>query len=246
MRRALLGFGIGSYALGLIAMAPAALVDAGLQRASDGKVRLAEAQGTLWSGTGQIEILDASRKTGIATDIAWHVMPLSILRGQLVCEVDLHAQGRPFPVTISFSRIELANAEIKLPVGVLGLGVPQLAPLELTGDLALHVASLSLERSRIDGNAMLRWQAAGSRLVTISPLGSYEFQLEGKGSSIEVVLRTLEGPLQLDGAATWTTGARPAMSITARVLPQQREQLAPLLQLIAVERGDGSFAVQLQ
>jgi hypothetical protein len=104
---------VGAYALALIATAPATLADAGLQGASDGRLRLAEAQGTLWSGSGQIEIRDPGGRTGVAKSVAWHVVPESLLRGHLVCEVELERATKRFPVTISLSRIELANADIR-------------------------------------------------------------------------------------------------------------------------------------
>ena len=244
-RWSLLAIGLGAYALALIATAPATLVDAGLQRASHGRLRLAEAQGTLWAGSGQIEIRDAGGRTGVAKALAWRVVPESLLRGHLVCEVGLDPSARRFPVTISLSRIELANADISLPATVLGLGVPKLAPLGLTGEVLIHVASLSIARGAMEGNATVRWRAAGSSLTPVSPLGDYEVRLDGEGMTIHAFLRTIEGPLQLDGKGSWTQGDRPAFLAMARVPSQHQEQLAPLLRLIAVERGEGRFELQL-
>jgi general secretion pathway protein N len=246
MRWRLLGLGIGAYAIGLIAAAPATLVDAGLQRASDGRLRLAEAQGTLWSGAGQIEIRAAGGRTGVAKSLAWLVLPASLLRGHLVCEVELDQAARRFPVTISLSRIELAGADINLPAAVLGLAVPKLAPLRLTGDARLHVESLSVGRGGMQGNATLQWLAAGSALTPVSPLGDYELRLKDEGAMVHASLRTLHGPLQLDGKGSWAKGGPPVFLATARIPPQHQQQLAPLLRLIAVERGDGSFELQVK
>ena len=244
-RWSLLAIGLGAYALALIATAPATLVDAGLQRASHGRLRLAEAQGTLWAGSGQIEIRDAGGRTGVAKALAWRVVPASLLRGHLVCEVGLDPSARRFPVTLSLSRIELANADINLPATVLGLGVPKLAPLGLTGEVLIHVASLSIARDAMEGNATVQWRAAGSTLTPVSPLGDYEVRLDGEGMTIHAFLRTIEGPLQLDGKGSWTQGDSPAFLAMARVPSQHQEQLAPLLRLIAVERGEGRFELQL-
>ncbi len=237
--------GLGAYILALIATAPATWVDAGLQRASHGRLRLADAHGTLWSGSGQIEIRDTGGRTGVIKALAWRVVPESLLRGHLVCDVALEQAPRRFPVTISLSRIELANADISLPAAALGLGVPELAPLELSGEVQIQIPHLSIERSGTRGNATLQWRAAGSALSRVSPLGDYELRLEGEGPAVRAVLHTLQGPLQLDGKGTWTHGDRPAFLATARVPPQHQLQLAPLLRLIAVERGDGSFELQL-
>ena len=162
-----------------------------------------------------------------------------------VCEVRLEQATRGVPVTLSLSRIELANADISLPATVLGLGVPKLAPLGLTGDVLIHVASLSIARDAMEGNATLQWHAAGSTLTPVSPLGDYEVRLDGEGMTVHAFLRTIEGPLQLDGKGSWTRGDSPAFLAMARIPPQHQQQLAPLLRLIAVERGEGRFELQL-
>lgn len=245
-RWSLAAIGLVAYALGVITTAPATLIDAGLQRISHGKLRLVEAQGTLWSGSGKIEIRDTGGRSGVAKSIAWRVLPASLLRGHLVCEVGLEQATKRFPVTISLSRIELANADISLPAAALGLGVPKLAPLGLTGDVLIHVASLSIARDGMEGNATLQWRAAGSTLTPISPLGDYELNLDAEGATVHVLLRTIQGPLQLDGKGSWANGDNPDFLAIAGVPPQHQQQLGPLLRLIAVERSAGSFELQLK
>ena len=241
----LIALGLSAYALGLIATAPATLIDARLAQASAGGLRLAEARGTLWSGTGQIEIRDASRSSGIAKSIAWRIRPAYLLRGKLLYEVALDHAPMRFPVTISPSRIEVADADINLPAAALGLGAPKLAPLGLTGDMLLHVARLAFGRDSIQGNATLQWRGAGSAFTRISPLGDYELRLEGDGAAVRASLRTLQGPLQLDGQGSWAAGRNPVFRGNARVPPPQQQQLAPLLRMIAVERGEGRFELIL-
>lgn len=241
----LIALGLSAYALGLIATAPATLIDARLAQASAGGLRLAEARGTLWSGTGQIEIRDANRSSGIAKSIAWRIRPAYLLRGKLRYEVALDHAPMRFPVTISPSRIEVADADINLPAAALGLGAPKLAPLGLTGDMLLHVARLAFGRDSIQGNATLQWRGAGSAFTRISPLGDYELRLEGDGAAVRASLRTLQGPLQLDGQGSWAAGRNPVFRGNARVPPPQQQQLAPLLRMIAVERGEGRFELIL-
>ena len=242
----LIGLGLGVYAIGLIAMAPASLIDAGLQQATESRLRLTDARGTLWSGTGQLEMRDWMQRTAVARSIAWRVLPLYFLRGQFRCEVGLDEAAKPFPVTISPSQIQVADADINLPAAALGLIEPKLAPLGLSGDVLLHVARLALGRKAIEGNATLQWRGAGSAYTRVSPLGDYELRFEGEGTTVRASLRTLQGPLQLDGQGSWTRGANPAFLGTARIAPEQRQQLAPLMRMIAVERGDGSFELQLK
>ena len=244
-RRYLIAIGLFVYTVTVIATAPATLVDSGLQRASNGRLRLAEAQGTLWSGAGQIEVRDSGGRTGVAKSLAWRFLPQSLLRGHLVCEVELDQSARRFPVTISLSRIELANADVSLPATVLGLGVPKLAPLGLTGNVLLHIASLTIERKAMQGNATLQWRDAGSVLTPISPLGDYELRLDGEGATVHAYLRTIQGPLRLEGKGSWANGNHPVFLATAQVASQHQQQLGPLLRLIAVDRGEGSFELRL-
>jgi general secretion pathway protein N len=240
-----IAIGIGAYVFALIAMVPATLVDAAVQHASHGRVRLAEAQGTLWSGSGQIEVRDAGGRSGIAKTLAWHALPESLLRAHLVFEVELDQSSKPFPLTLALSRIELANADISLPATVLGLGVPKLAPLGLSGEVLIHVPNLSIARAGMQGNATLQWHDAGSALTPVSPLGNYEVRLDGEGTTGHAYLRTIEGPLWFDGKGSWTQGANPDFLVTARVSPEYEKQLTPLLSLIAVEREQGRFEVLL-
>jgi general secretion pathway protein N len=77
--------------------------------------------------------------------------------------------------------------------------------------------------------------------MPISPLGDYEVRFKAVGPAVHAALSTLEGPLQLEGKGTWSSGAPPSFLATARVPAQHQEQLSPLFRLIAVERGAGSF-----
>jgi general secretion pathway protein N len=245
-RSRLLAIGVVAYALALIATAPATLIDANLRSASHGRLRLAEARGTLWSGSGRVEIREADGRTGVGRNVVWRVMPESLLRGRLLCPAGLAEAAGRFPVTLSFSRVELANADVSLPAAVLGLAVPRLAPLGLTGEVLIHVGHLSFAGGEMEGNATLRWRAAGSALTPVSPLGEYELRLDGGGAMVHAALSTLSGPLQLEGKGSWKFGDNAAFLGTARVPPQHREQLAPLLRLIAVENGRGAFELQLK
>jgi hypothetical protein len=242
----LVAIGVVTYLFGIIFIAPATLIDAGLQRIAHGKLRLVEVQGTLWSGSGQIEIRDRGGRAGVAKSVAWRIMPESLLRGNIVCEVQLEPSSKGIPVMLSLSGITLANADISLPAAALGLGVPQLAALGLTGDVLLHIASLSIEPRQMRGRGTLQWREAGSVFTPTSPLGDYELSFDGDSATVQVLLQTLHGPLQLDGKGSLASGRNPDFLAIAQVPAQYLEQLGPLLRLIAVERGSGSFELRLQ
>lgn len=241
----LLGLALCAYALGLAATAPASLVDHALEQASEGRLRLAEARGTLWSGSGQLELRDRMQRSGVARSIDWRVRPAYLLRGQLRCEVGLDLAPKRFPVTLSPAGLEVADADVNLPAAALGLAEPKLAPLGLTGDVLVHIARLVFLGSTVRGSATLQWRSAGSAYTPISPLGDYELRFEGEGATVRASLRTLQGPLQLEGQGSWASGRNPTFLGTARVPPEHLQQLGPLMRMIAFDRGEGRFTLQL-
>jgi general secretion pathway protein N len=237
------GVGLAAYVLFLLMLAPASLLDSGLRRASDGRLRLAQAQGTLWSGHGQLEIRDDGGH-GVGKALSWTLQPRGLLRGRLDIDVDIDHAARHIPLRIAMRRIEASDIDLTLPASTLGLAVPGIAPLGPSGELAVHVAKFSLVGDAASVDGVVTWRDAGSALTSIAPLGSYELRLGGEAGALHATLRTISGPLHLDGSGSMRGTGPAVFSAIARVDPPQRSQLAPLLRLIAVERGDGDFVLQ--
>ena len=242
----LLAAGLAVYVGALLAMAPATLADLGLRHVSHGRMRLAGAHGTLWAGSGSVEVRDTAGRTLLSRSVAWRFRPAPALRGRLAYEVVLEPGSPPASLIVSGSRIELAHADVSLPAAVLGLASPVLATLDLMGVVRLDVPDLAIERGAVRGNATLRWRAAGSARSPVFPLGDYEMRVEAKGAEGLATLHTLKGPLQLRGHGSWGNGRAPAFATVAEVPGELREQLSPFLRLIAVERGAGRFDLQVR
>ena len=249
MRWGLLAAGIGAYAAALIALLPATLLDAVVQDASKGRIRLTEARGTLWSGSGRIEIRDAGGISGYGKPVTWRALPLALLRAQLACELVLDPGSPPIRLSAARSGLHLSQADIRLPAAAAGLALPKLALLRLGGELRVQVTELVIDGGAMRGSALLEWRAAASALSPVSPLGDYALELQGEGPITRATLRTLKGPLHLDGTGSWASGQMPAFGATARVPagepPEVLQRLAPFLRLIAVEQPDGSFQLKI-
>jgi general secretion pathway protein N len=246
-RWSLLAAGALIYLLLLVAMAPATLFDAIFRDLSAGKLRLAEARGTVWSGAGQITLVDPVRKSGLSKPLSWHFVPASILLGHLVCELTPDSSKPRIVARIYPNRIEIGEADVTAPAALLGILVPKLGPFGLGGELQLRTTGLVFGNGNpIKGLASIRWRAASSVHTPVSPLGDYEFVFENQGNAAAMRLRTLEGPLQLDGNGSWHSGTRPVFAATARVPSQYQERLEPFMRMFAAERGAGTFELQLQ
>lgn len=247
---ALVATGVAIYVSGLIVLAPAELLNLGLQRASQDRLRLAAADGTLWSGRGMIEMLDSAGRNVTATAVTWNLKPASLLLGQLRVDLQVGQSSPVFPLRWSRSGLSIEHAEIRLPAMVLGLWQPQLAVLGLTGEMQLIIPALSIDHRRdhqqAHGQLTLRVRDTGSSFTPIFPLGDYQLRLDGKGSEVSIQLETLKGPLQIDGHGSWKLGKTPEFLAVAQLAPELMVPLAPLLRLIAVERATGRFELRFK
>ena len=244
MRWRWIAAGVAVYVAALVVSLPATWLDAGLQRASDGRMRLAAATGTIWSGIGQLEVRDMARRQSWSRPVSWRWRPGGLLRARVAYDLSLDPEQAPTTVTMSWAQIEAKGIDLALPAAAVGLGVPALAPFGLVGELHIKAADLVLARHATLGSATVQWRGAGSVLSPVQPLGDYELRLVADGPAIRASLHTLTGPLQLDGSGTWVYGSRPAFLATARVAPPFQQQLSPFLQLFAVEQGAGTFRMQ--
>ena len=235
-----------AYVVALIAFAPARLVDAALDRATGGRLRLSAPGGVLWAGRGHLELRDPQVQGAVVRPVEWRLKPAALREGRIGFEV--RAQGAPQPFTVAFSwgRLEVSAARLTLPAEALGLALPQLGALELTGTVSLDVPSAVWENGELTAGAAVRWRSAGSALSRISPLGSYELRLDCARSIARVALSTIEGALELTGSGAWTLGERPRLRASARVAPPYRPQLEPLLRLMGAEREPGRFELELK
>lgn len=239
-------FACGVYLVSLGLLAPATLIDQHLEQATGGRLRLTGASGTVWSGTGVLELRHAGKRLGNGHRIDWRLRPLSLLRGAPVYDTHWVARKDVVIVRPGVARVGIENLEATLPASALALVMPRLAALDLSGTLQLRIDSLELGQSTLSGKARLAWSLAGSALTPVHPLGDYELRVNGSESKVSVTLHTLQGPLNLQGEGTWAQGAPPTFFATARAPKPLDRQLAPVLRLIGTERRDGSFELLLK
>ena len=237
---------VAAYALALAVRAPATLVDNALQSFSNGRMRIAVAQGSIWSGSGVLEVLGNSGSAPMSQAIRWDVRPASILMARIDTDIGLGNNDRPIPVSVSAFTLEVGASQIKLPATALALAEPRLKPLDLQGEIQLRTNGLKFRRSGMTGSIDALWESAGSSYSPVSPLGSYLLQLEADGQAMRGQLQTRDGPVRIEGQGAWQMGTKPDFRAEVKVPPEMREQLNPLLRLISVQRDEGTFDLQLR
>lgn len=249
-------WGLSGALLGLLVsvlvFAPARWLAAVAGQASGGQVLLQEARGTVWSGSAQLLFTGgagSAAATRLPSRLGWQLQPgLTGLAVRLEASCCL-AQPWGFQLQPSWNGAQLlvldspSDRPSVWPAQLLaGLGTPfnTLAP---QGQLALSSQGLRLTwaagRLQMAGQAQLDVQALSSRLSTLRPMGSYRFTLSG-GAAPELLLATLQGPLQLSGRGQWV-GGRLRFTGEASSAPEHQAALSNLLNIIGRRSGARSI-----
>ncbi|MGM9488695.1 type II secretion system protein N [Ideonella sp. YS5] len=251
--------------LALVAFAPASWLADAVERASGGRLLLAEAEGSLWRGSALPVLTGGAGSKDAAvlpSRLDWSISPffggLRLKVAQPCCiDPGLELEWRP-----GWNKVAIAVKPAAGPVGhwpaawLEGLGAPW-NTLRPGGQLRLATQGLVLESQggvwHVRGSADLDWLQASSRLSTMEALGSYRIGLvgtpadpvaDGAGAKAPagrptISLRTLDGALQLNGNGQW--GER-GLKFTgeARAAPGFETALSNLLNIIGRRNGAAS------
>ncbi|HEX6706327.1 MAG TPA: type II secretion system protein N [Albitalea sp.] len=250
-RWAIIGVVVGGL-IGVIAFAPAAWLAGAVASATNQRLLLADARGTVWSGsavpvlTGGPGSHDASALSGrMEWTLGLKGLGLELLARQSCClNGTVAVQVKP-----GFGRM---NVTLVPPLGgwigqwpsawLGGMGTP-FNTLQLGGAIRLTSPGISFEsvqgRWLVRGRADVELVNASSRLSTLDSLGSYRLTLNGDPSgsgASQLTLSTTEGALQLSGNGTWgANGVR--FRGEARAASGDDAALANLLNIIGRREG---------
>lgn len=240
--------------LGLLTHAPASWLAAALASATDQRLLLADARGSVWSGsavavmTGGPGSRDASALPG-RLDWSFGLAPEDRSRIELRVRQDccittpMRLRVEPGLGRLRVS-LQAGRAEVgQWPAAWLtGLGLPFNAVrpggmLRLTGD-AFSVEAVQ-GRWRVSGRAELEVLGLSSALAPVDTLGSYRLVVSGDATTQDgarVSLDTLQGPLRMSGSGQWV-GPRLRFRGEASADAPAQAMLNNLLNLLGQRRG---------
>lgn len=220
VRWAIAGILLGLVA-GLVLFAPATWLASAVASATQQRLLLAEARGTIWSGsaipvlTGGADSRDASFLPG---RLEWSLSPRlygAQLAVRQACCINGEAvlQIRPGLNRLRVTLLPQTGWVGQWPSAWLGgLGTPW-NTMQLGGNVRIVSPGFSVEsvegRWRLEGSANVDLVSVSSRLTTLDTLGTYRVTLSGgaDGNSATLLsLSTQDGPLQLTGSGTWGPG----------------------------------------
>lgn len=237
----------------LVAFAPATWLASAVARATDHRVLLAQADGTVWSGNAVLVLTGGPGSRDAATlpgrlswtlRLAGTVLQLD-LRQDCCINGTASLQVRPGLGRTEITLLPRPDWVAQWPSGLLGgLGTPW-NTLQLGGAIRLSSPGISFQqvagRWQVQGRADIDVLNASSPLTTVEQLGSYRLSLFSNPEGlVQTALSTTEGALQLSGEGIWgPTGMR--FRGEARASEGNEEALNNLLNIIGRRQGERSI-----
>jgi general secretion pathway protein N len=232
-----------------VVFAPAQWLAVALYQASDGRVSLANASGSVWDGSAQLVLsggAGSEKSTALPGALNWHIRPvwagLSV-KIDADCCTQQALQVQALATGWGSVRVQVEDGQSHWPAGLLaGLGTPW-NTVQAQGQINAATQGWQMDwnqgRLNLSGRLQLDALHVSSRLSTISPMGSYRFTLLG-GTTPSLQLETLEGSLQLSGQGQWV-GQHLRFTGVASAAPERVEALSNLLNILG--RRDGARSI---
>lgn len=225
-------------ALVVAVRAPAAWVGDRLQ--AQGRLRLIDARGTVWSGSAMLGLSDGRQVMLVPGRVTWTIGLAVIGTGRVTADIAHPALTAPLRVTVAAQSVALRAGQAELPAALLvALGTP-FNTVRPGGALAVRWTDLEFKGGVLAGDLQVDWREAQSALSTVAPLGSYRLQITGAGDTARVQLDTLRGPLRLQGSGT-VKGGRVSFKGNASAEPQMRAALIGLISVLGRRVGDDAI-----
>lgn len=238
-----------------VAWAPASWLAQAVASATGDRVQLADARGTVWSGTAVLLLSggpgsrDASALPG---RLRWDIGLSQAFSPQLRVH---HPCCQETPAILGL-RAGIGTLGLTLPAQPGGLGAWPAAwlaglgtpfnTLQMSGTIRASTSGAALQwaegRLMMQGSVQLEFADVSSRIVAVDTLGSYRVVLAGGAAQPDapvLTLQTIQGPLQLSGTGRWT-GARLRFTGEASAAEGSEAALNNLLNVIGRRSGPRS------
>ncbi len=221
MRTAALLLVIGLLLMGAVAaFAPATLVDRRLAALTDGNLRIAEAQGTVWAGRGTLTDARGSWQL----PLAWQLSAAAITRGMVEASIAPVAGTTPAGmVRVDGSDVSLSQFAVEVPAIALAAALPARDAVALGGVIVVSTPAFAFDGTRGTGSLDATWRNArghvagrtldlGTIDVTLAP---QDVRLAGRvvnrggDVKLDAAIALAAKVLTVDGTLAPNTGAGP-------------------------------------
>jgi general secretion pathway protein N len=226
--------------------APATLVDREVNTLTGGRLRVADATGTLWNGAGTLILLPYAARV----PVRWHIDALPLLRAHLSGTLGRDTAEAPQSAfdlgsdDFAIHRFTLAvPAEALFRAG----GVPSVIAAA-GGSVDIRADDFAMRHGLFTGGFIVRWQGAsipGLRPDLRFALGDVRLEAAGSGAELRSALSNAGGDVEITGALTLS--ATGAARVDARLKPRsgidadRSKSITTALSMIAAPDDSGGF-----
>lgn len=225
---------------------PAGVMDRIIDRASDGRLRLADTRGTLWAGEAALSAPDPQGALIRMRPVSWRVsfqhspmLGLAIALGE-----GRQTQAR---IVLSPAGTDTTAQGLDWPIDLLARSIDHpIARIGWRGALRLDIPGLSCDwQGHCNGQAHLRWHNAALDIVPDRQFGDHQFDLLAKGADYTLSIHTLRGDFQIDGQGRF--GFQTPFSFRATLAgdPEIVDRLPNILDRNARSSGPGRALITL-
>jgi hypothetical protein len=238
------GVAIVALLAAVVVFAPASLVDSRLNAMTDGQVRLAATEGTVWRGRGTVVMGDGVPRI----PLAWQLDPWSLARGEALITLDAPADGVGPPrgrVTLSVGKANVERLEFTVPAAAIAARVP-VPGLQAGGVVEVTVEDLVVAGAVSRGTLRLQWRDA--RLAadgqSTMDLGTVAATLSARQGALVGPLTARGGTIRIDGETTLAPGG---VRLAARLVPEPSATAADraALAMLGTPTADGSVSINV-
>jgi general secretion pathway protein N len=199
--------------------APATLVDRQLDSLTGGRMRVADAAGTIWNGSGALILLPYTARI----PVQWHIDALPLLRSRLSGALSRNPT-EPLQATFDLGSDDFAVRRFAIAFPAEALLRAADAPAAVTaagGIVDLRADAFAMRRGMFEGGFIARWWGAslpGPRPEVRIALGDVRLEGVANGGEIKGALSNAGGDIEITG--TVNLAATGAARVEARLKPR--------------------------
>ncbi|KMQ80952.1 General secretion pathway protein N [Candidatus Burkholderia pumila] len=232
----------------LLAMMPAAWIVPQFTRATRGHINLVDPNGSLWHGSATLMLAagsDGSGATLLPGRVEWTTSFWPLFTGRVHMTMrQTEAMPDPVIVDVNLRGATLSAGQIAVPATLLaGLGAP-FNTLNFEGSVRLSWTEFRVLGQNTYGQLAVTLDDMASSVSRVQPLGSYRVALQAQGTQAGIDLSTSRGALILTGNGSISQQST-SFQGTAKAAPDQRENLAGLLNLLGRHTDPDTVALTL-
>jgi hypothetical protein len=226
---------------------PASWFAWGLNRYTQGTVRLDPIAGSLWSGNGRLVVYYPQTTPHDFGQTEWGINPFWLFAGRVQLSLQASHQDKRLKTSLGLGHNSflLKDTEAELPAAFVAQLYTPLSLISPQGKVRISAEGLTFSPGKVEGAAALEWLNAGSGLSGVQPLGDYRLDITGAEKIASLKLATLRGDLEFTGQGSWQlqTGQ---VQINGSALPRARAgELESLLTMMGPDQGNGRRALNI-